>query len=171
MRPYVVLLSILITLLLIIGVAQVYEPLSGLTGANHPNFKGMKVSPDNTDLHNHTKWMGYLFAMGLIAMFTTILIIGSRRASKNTGMFKGLVVFGIVYAFLFTMMILANWSYVNDPNHSFFWQMPKPTAWMIYVVWLSPLIVAALYVFNFERWVISPEDEAEIKNYLEQQSK
>lgn len=166
MKPFITLLGILLFLLLLIGVASFYQPIPGLTGSPHPDFAGMKISPDNTDLYSHSKWIGYLFAMGLIAMFVTILIIGSRRNGKLTGMTKGLVIFGVIYAIVFSMMIFSNWSYVNDTNHQFFWQMPKPTAWMIYGVWLSPLVVTAIYVLNFERWVISPEDEKELKAFL-----
>lgn len=169
-KPFIALMVILLFLLCIIGVAGLYQPISGLTGAAHPTFEGMKVSPDNTDMHVHTQWLGYLFALGLIAMFTVILIIGSMRNGQFTGLYKGLIVFGLVYACIFSLMILSNWSYVGSDSNTFFWQMPRPTAWMIYLVWLSPLMVTALYVFNFERWIISPEDEADLKEFLNQNS-
>ena len=85
-------------------------------------------------------------------------------------MTKGLLIFGVVYLALFSCMIFSNWSYVHDQNHTFFWDMPRPTAWMIYAVWLSPLIVTAIYVVNFERWVISPEEEEELMAFLDQHS-
>ncbi|MEE9373534.1 MAG: hypothetical protein V3V00_10830 [Saprospiraceae bacterium] len=166
MKPFVLLLGILTILLVIIGIAQFYNPIPDLTGVPHPKFKGMKISPSNTDMYTHTKWLGYFFAVGLIAMFTTILIIGSRRAEKNTGMIRGILVFGIIYTILFSIMIYSNWAYVYDSDHTFFGQMPRPTAWVIYVIWLTPLIVTGLYVFNFNRWVISKEEERELKKWI-----
>jgi len=166
MKPFIAFLIAICTLILIIFLAYSISPIEGLTGAAHPEFPGMKVSPYNTDLFSHTKWLGYSFALGIIWLFISILIIGSRKKGQTTGMSKWIGVFGILYSIVFSLMIFSNWAYVNESNASFFGQMPRPTAWMIYVVWLSPLFLTLLYVFKFEDWVISPEEEAELKEYL-----
>ena len=166
MKPFFAFLIAICTLILIILLTYIISPIEGLTGVAHPEFPGMKVSPKNTDLYFHTRWLGYSFAMGIIWLFVSILIIGSRKNGQTTGMSKSIGVFGVFYSIVFSLMIFSNWTYVNETSTTFVGQMPKPTAWMIYVVWLSPLFLTLLYVFKFEDWVISPKEENELEEYL-----
>lgn len=167
MNPYKSLLTILVLMLSLIIMSGIIMPMEGLTGANHPEFPGMKVSPFNTDQYAHTKWMGYALAILLIALFVNILYVGSLKKGRDKGMGKYIFLFGIVYTVVFSMMIFSNWVYVSNPSIPFFGQMPRPTAWMIYVVWLSPLILTFAYVFGFDRWIISREEEEELVEWLE----
>jgi len=167
MKPFYALLFSLIFLLLLIFLALIISPLDGVTGSPHPDFKGMMISAGNTDQQVHTKWLGYLFALGVLAVFMSVLFIANRKYGKVTGMGKWLGIFAILYTFVFSLMIFSNWDYVNSSDNRFIGQMPKPTAWMIYVIWLFPFFITIVYVLKFNDWVISPEEEKELSDFLE----
>jgi len=152
--PFKILLVTVLLMLGLLAAMAFMEPINGLTGIGHPEYAYMKIGPDTVGMHSHTKWMSFGFAMVLIGMFVTLLNIGSRRNEKQTGLAKWIYAFGIVYTLIFIGMITSNWNYVASDSNTFWGQMPRPTAWMIYAVWLSPLIVALSYVFTFEKNVI-----------------
>ena len=166
MKPYVFLLISVLALLGIILAAALFQPIEGLTGINHPEFPNMKVAPDTVGMHGHTKWMSFGIAMFLIALFVMVLYIGSLRKSKVTGLAKWIYVFGIAYSCLFALTIFSNWNYISSTENTFWGQMPRPTAWMIYALWLCPMIVVIGYVIGFEKWVISSEEEKELMEWL-----
>ena len=166
MKPFYVLLALFTFLLVLVGVAQFYNPLPGLTGVPHPEIKGMMISSGNTDQFEHLRWLGYFFALGVVGVFGCIYFIGNLKKGQITGIGKWLIAFTICFALIFTVMIFSNWNYVQNADNQFFAQMPIPTAWMIYAVWLFPYFITILYMWKFEEWVISPEEEAELAEFL-----
>ena len=170
MKPFYLLLSLFTILLLLIGVALFYDPIPGLTGAPHPEFKGMMISDGNTDLFTHLRWLGLLFALAVVSIFGCVFLIGTLKKGKTTGIGKWLGVFTICYALIFLFMVLTNWDYAQNTNNRFTALMPIPTAWMIYGVWLFPYFITILYVWKFEEWVISPEEEKELSQFLANQN-
>ena len=166
MKPFYAFLASLIFLLIIIIIAQFFDPIQGVTGIPHPDIKGMMISPSNTDQFEHTRWLGYLWALGIISVFGSIFFIGNRKKGKVTSIGKWLYIFTITYAIIFTFMIFSNWKYVQNTENIFVSQMPIPTAWMIYGVWFFPLFITLLYMLKFEEWVISSEEEEELADFL-----
>lgn len=166
MKAYYILLATVLGLLFIIVLAFVISPVDGLTGVAHPDIPNMKISPHNVDEYSHTRWLGYAFALILIVMFITLLYIGSLKNESSTGMARWVIIFGVIYTVVFSAMVFSNWSYVASPVDTFIGQMPKPTAWMIYIVWLSPMFMALVYIFNFDRWVISDKEVEELSEFL-----
>jgi hypothetical protein len=50
----------------------------------------------------------------------------------------------------------------------FFLGFPAPTAWMLSAIWPLPALFVAFYALGFDRWVVTPQDLAEIEERLAQ---
>ena len=83
MKPFYVLLALFTFLLVLVGVAQFYNPLPGLTGVPHPEIKGMMISSGNTDQFEHLRWLGYFFALGVVGVFGCIYFIGNLKKRSD----------------------------------------------------------------------------------------
>ena len=168
------LLAVLVSLLLIILLAAVMPEVQDATGVPHPDHynhetnKGMSVSKANINQVPHTRWLGYLFGLGVIGLFASFIFIGSRKKGRLTGISKWLTIGFGVYILAYTGMCVTHWNYTNTGEANFFIWMPTTTAWMIYGVWFVPLIITVAYVIGFERWIISPEEEADLHSFLQQ---
>ena len=169
MKLFHILFIILVALLAIILLAAVTPEVVGATGAPHPEFKGMFVSPANIDLEPHTRWLGYLFGLGIIALFGIMLFIGNRKGGKVTSIGKWLTIGLVLYILVYTLMVISHWSYAAENGGPFFLFMPAPTAWMIFGAWFVPLVITFAYVFKFEDAVISDEEIESFHQYLKEQ--
>lgn len=161
-----IMLAALIGLLVIIMLAAIMPEVQGATGGLHPTHKGMFISPANVDQQTHTRWLGYLWGAGIIALFGALLFMGNRKKGKITIIGKWIAIGIGTYFIAYSMMVFSNWSYGTDMSTDFFGFLPKPTAWMIYVMWFVPVIITASYVLLFEKAIISPEEEAEFHEFL-----
>jgi len=158
----------LILLAIVLGAAIAPE-VTGATGVPHPEIKGMLVSPVNIDQSTPTRWLGYFFGVGVIALFGTMLLIGNRKKQEVTSIGKWLILGIGAYFVLYTCMVVSHWSYSDHDGGSFILSMPQPTAWMIFGVWFIPLIITIAYVVYFDRAIISDKEIEEFHTYLEAQ--
>ena len=170
MKLFYLLLAVLIFLLGIILLAGLVDPINHLTGVPHPDYKGMLIAPETTDHHNHTKWLGYLFGCGVLGLFLVMLLIGNRKKGKITSIGSWIMVGMFFYFIGFSLMVFSNWGYVHSESNEFVFQMPKPTAWMIYVVWFIPLIITISYIVRFEDSIISHDEIVAFQEFLKEQS-
>ena len=168
MKLFTNLLVVLLSLLLIIILAAWIDPIEATTGIPHPEYNGMFVAPDTIDQHSHTKWLGYLFGLGILALFTLMLLIGNRKRGKVTTIGRWIVGGMILYVIAYTFMVLSNWNYLSEEVDSFIGSMPAPTAWMIYVVWFIPLVITISYILKFEEAIISEEEIEAFHEFLKE---
>lgn len=169
MKAYYLLFFILLSLLAIIGLAAIFPEVAGATGADHPQFPGMKISPANIDQQSSTRWLGYLFGLGIIALLGMMLFIGNRKKEAMTSIGKPLIIGILIYFIVFSFMVFSHWSYAANNGGEFSMLMPKPTAWMIYGVWFAPLIITFLYISKFEEAIISEDEIQEFQTFLKEQ--
>jgi hypothetical protein len=56
-------------------------------------------------------------------------------------------------------MVFAYWDYQETNSTSYFGGFPIPTAWMLYGMWFVPAIITSAYIFKFDDWVLTKEEE------------
>lgn len=171
MKLFYALFAILLLLLTIILLAAISPEVVGATGVPHPDFKGMLISPANIDEVTHTRWLGYLFGTGIIALFGVMLFIGNRKKGRITSMGKWLWLGIIAYFLVYTALVISHWMYAANKGGPFVFSMPVPTAWMIFGAWFIPLIITIAYVVKFDDAVISEEEIESFHEYLKEQNK
>ena len=169
MKSIYAVLFFLIFLIVIMILAWQWSPVEFATGFPHPNpeFKGMYISKTNIDVVPHTKWLGYLFGLGIIGLFSSLLVLGNRKNGKATGIVKWIFITMIIYTIAFSGMVFSHWDYAANNGGNFFKFMPIPTAWMIIGIWSIPLILTAVYIVKFEDWIISDEEIKAFHDYLD----
>ena len=130
-------------------------------GFTHPKFETMQVGGDGAERHAKVLWLGWGFGILQIAFFLTCLAFGSRKHGRAGPFLKPIAIAGVIYAAIFTMMFVAYRGYANEDSHALFLALPIPTAWMIYGVWIFPLFYLLLYMYHFDTWTFTEEDQAE----------
>ncbi len=167
MSAFKALLAILIALLIIILGLAISPQVPLATGIPHPEFgTNILVSPNNIDQQSHTRWLGYLYGLGIIGVFWTFITIGTRKKGKRTVIFRWVAVCFVIYILVYTMMTRSHWAYTNHNGSDFVMSMPEPTAWMIYGMWFVPIIITLAFVVFFEKAVISDEEIEEFERYI-----
>lgn len=169
MKLFHVLFVVLVFLLVIILMAGVLPQVPGASGSLHPEIPGMFISKANIDDQAHTRWLGYLFGVGIIALFGAMLLIGNRKKGKVTSIGKWLILGLVLYFLAYTGMVLSHWSYREQTLEDFVFFMPAPTAWMIIGVWFVPSIITIAYILKFEEAIISGKEIQEFEEFIDQE--
>ena len=161
----------LIALVVIITLAQFWAPIQDAYGVSHPTCPEMMISAVNIDDEPHTRWLGYLFGMGVMAVLGTMILIGVRKKGRTSLLSQDVYIGLVCYVIAYSGMVISHWHYNTIDDSNFFASIPIPTAWMILGVWFVPLIITITFIRRYDNSVISEEEITEFRKYLSQRSK
>ncbi len=167
LRVPVVVFAVLVALCaVVLAVALTDEPADG-RGIDHPGFGTMRQGGDS-DRHDAVLPLGWLYGTLSIVLFAGLMALGLRRGGRLPGGSGAALLVGLALVVLvFTLLVLSYRAYVApDAARTLFGSFPRPSAWMLYGLWPVPLVFAALYMRNFDRWVISEDEVAEFEQLV-----
>ena len=167
LRVPVVVFAVLIALCaVVLAVALTDEPADS-RGIDHPSFETMRQGGDS-DRHDSVLLLGWLYGTLSIALIVGLMALGLRRGGRLPGRSGPALLVGLTLVVLvFTLLVLSYRGYVvPGAGRTLFGSFPRPSAWMLYGLWPVPLVFAALYMRNFDRWVISEEEVAEFEQLV-----
>ena len=159
---FLLLFGLLITAL---WISDVPENATGLTDTTFTtlNRSGNTVASDPI-----VKWLSYLFGIGIIGIFGFMVFIGGRKKEKavRKKIYRVLAIGITAFLFVYTMMLQSWWHYVATNIMDYFLGLPKPTAWMLFGMMLTPTIITFFYTTKFEEWIYTAEDEAKFSEIM-----
>ena len=135
-------------------------------GFQHFQFETMQQGGPGILRHSRILWMGWVYGILMIAVFTACLMLGAKKGDRLGPLRKPLLVGGVLFAVVFTFLILSYRTYMNEDSHSLTLSLPRPTAWMLYGLWVFPVYFVVLYVLTFDRWFLTEEDMKRFQEIL-----
>lgn len=126
-------------------------------GVTHDAFNTIEIGGDSAR-HDRILWLGLAFGLLQVAFFVTGIAFGGRKADKVGPLRWPLIVFGLIYAAVFTALVVSYRGYAHTTEHSLYLNLPAPTAWMIYGIWFFPLVFMFLYIVRFNDWTFTDAD-------------
>ena len=166
MRPFYFLYASTILFVSIFVLALIFPTVESATGITHSQYPGINISIRTVADDPMVKWLSYFYGLSIIALLSGFLWIGNLKAGKPTQMLKAVILMITCYVVAYTCMVTSHWHYTHSDTNEFAGFLPIPTAWMIWGMWFIPAIYTIIYVFKFDDWVISPEEEEEIKSFI-----
>jgi hypothetical protein len=79
------------------------------------------------------------------------------------------VFLGVLHVAAFAMMFIADYYYSTGELRILVWGFPLPTTLMLYGVGGVPLAFILLYVFCFDRLILTPDDMAKLDRIVQEQ--
>jgi hypothetical protein len=166
----------LIATVFVIGESPVVEVISPETGETsqtplghgftHPEFATMQRGGSGAARHERILWFGCAFGLLQILFFVCLLAYGGQRQGRLGPLKVPLMIGGIAYAATFTSLVYTYQGYMLEQTHAMFLSLPVPTAWMVYGLWLVPLVFMFLYMFIFDSWIFRQADIARFEEIL-----
>ena len=124
-------------------------------GTAHGRFPSMDHGGAGAERHRPIWWLAWSFGLLQIALIVGCLALGV----KQTGPVRALLAAcGIVFALIFTMMMVTYLGYLDEVTHPLFFSLPAPTAWFFYGFWPAEFLVVMLFVLVFSRSIVTRED-------------
>ena len=143
-------LGMLITL---VGAAAVPET-SNSRGDKHPVHSEMQQG-GSVERHARVGWLGLAFGVLQVLFYLTAISLGFARGAPRL---PALLVVGLVYGGLFVAMVLADRFYSAAEQTPLWFSFPPATALMLYGVWAAPALLMAVYVWQFDHWILREAD-------------
>ncbi len=160
------LLISLIVLLLTILFMWTQEQLPAASGMLHPSIKGMLKSGSTVSDSAVTKWASFIFGLSILMIFASSMALGIKRNAMEKKVLNRLVLFFGSYTIVYILFVRSYWNFNTDTSENFFGSFPLPTAWMLYGIYLFPLILTISIILNFNSWILSPEDKERFNEIL-----
>lgn len=163
-----ILFALVIGMGLIVIAALLLEPAPNASGVTHPTIgKPMEAGGDGETRHEGRVLIGWAFGLLQILFFTALLALGARRGGKLGRFRMPIIIGGIAYVAVWTLLVVAYRAYMLGDNRELYLGFPAPTAFMIYGIWLVPFIFVVLYLLNFDRAYFTAEDAKRFDELLE----
>ena len=108
--------------------------------------------------HENILWLGWAFGVLQLAFMTGLLIFGARRKERPGPLALPLVIGAVLWAGVFTMLVLSYGGYMSEEAHGLFFGLPRPTAWFVYGFWPIQAFFVIAYVLAFSRHFVTEED-------------
>ena len=138
-------------------------------GTSNDAHATMLSGGDGAARYENIWWVGLAFGLFQIVFFLVSLAVGGEKRGDYGPLKLPLIVGGIAYAVVFIALVLSHRAYVNDADPGLFLGFPIPTAWMMYGVWLVPLVFMLLFLFKFDSWIYTEDDRKRFEELLAQQ--
>lgn len=108
-------------------------------------------------------WGGAVAGLVMIAIMGAMILLGWRRKHETTAHLPWLISGVIGYALLFIGMWSSYASYTETGSAALIGGYPAPTAWMIYGIWIWPLLMVIVMIRRFDQWFMDPTDIERLK--------
>lgn len=135
-------------------------------GVDHPHHTAMQQGGDGLARHRHLMWLGWACAMLLVVFLIGALLLGMSKKQSQGPVRLPLIVGGILFAGLFSMVFLTYPGYMAEASAKPLLGFPEPTTWMLLGIWTFPAFFIAFFIFSFDRWYVCEEDLKRFKEIL-----
>ena len=151
----------------IVVLALLDEP-AALAGRPHPEIPAMRQGGDGLARHGALLVPGWLFGCGIILCLSTVVHFGALRGRGREPLALLLKVVTVLYLSSWSWLVWAYRASLDDLAPDLILTLPRPTAIMIFVFWPISLLFSALFVAGFNRWVVTPDEDAAFRRLVEQ---
>ena len=139
-------------------------------GVAHDTYATMQSGGDSQARHEEVLWLGWAFGTLICVFFLLCLAIGGRKNGRMGPIKKYLWAGGIVYCLVFLGMVLSYRASLGRDEIEYVGNLPAPTAWMLYALWGFPAVFILLYIFRFDRWIYTEEDQRAVDAMMKQKA-
>ena len=161
MKISYVLFGLLVAMGLVLGYLLLFVPETAVGhGVVHPDFPSMLQGGDGAVRHASVLTGGAALGVLMILFMVGLLVFGANRSGK-VGMEEAVLIGGtVVFVLCFLAVVITYQPYAEAGGGELTMAFPLPTAWMMYGVWVAPVVFIALYMFRFDPWIMSDEETA-----------
>ena len=151
--------------LLLLAILFADQP-PGAGGTPHPTIAGMLVGGDGLGRLATIGTYAFMFQGFLLLLICCLCALGVSAKYRSTTFYGYLAA---CYGFMFLVwwqMYFGHQEYLITGQTSYFLGFPVATAWQMYGTWLCAIPLICIYVFGFDKYIYTEQDDAQFKALL-----
>ena len=154
---------VLLVLLLIVGLigwilVSPEPPMS--TGSPHPEIAGMSVGGDGLVRMGPIFFPGFTLQALFVILIHLLVALSVAERNRSALFWISLCCAGLVSMWVCWKIFSSYAQFLETGETDYFLGFPVASAWMMFGIWLSGVLLAVIYVVGFRRFVFTVEDEA-----------
>jgi hypothetical protein len=163
--PWLILIMLLACCAIFTIVFCLGAPLGG-DGFTHPEYSTMRRGGDGVERLEGVHALGWLFGILHFCICVALLVMGANKQGR-LGILKRPILIGLVLnVLLLCAMMAVYFKYAREGTGALFGSLPWPTALMMYGVWPIQLIFVFIYIWGFDRWIFTDQDEKKFRQLV-----
>lgn len=166
MKTTSLLLLLLLSIALVGGAIIAIPEPPNTHGQAHEVFSTIHVGGSGLERHGSVLLFGWLLGLLIIGTIVTGFALGLQRNERvgplRTSLTAGAIIYGVLFSFLF----LTYFRYIQGEDTPQVFGFPLPTAIMLFALWPMPVYFIVLYVFGFDRYIVTSHDLERFKETL-----
>ncbi|MEM7657804.1 MAG: hypothetical protein AAF399_16860 [Bacteroidota bacterium] len=103
-------------------------------------------------------WGGVVAGLTVLALMGSLILLGWQRKQGTVAHRPWLIGGMLGYALLFVGLWNSYAAYTATGKAAIIAGYPVPTAWMLYAIWLWPLLMVSVMIWRFDAWFLDPKD-------------
>ena len=124
MKLPVIIFGLLLAMCVVAGIMLTLHEAPGGHGVEHSTYATMDHGGPGPARHEGQLWVGWAFGILQIGLFVGCLMLGIRDRNRLGRRVWPFVIGGLLYAAVFTVLILAYGQYARQDAPSFFMSFP-----------------------------------------------
>ncbi|MHC4994282.1 MAG: hypothetical protein ACYTGQ_04425 [Planctomycetota bacterium] len=133
----------------------------------HEDHPAMSVGAGITTRDEALWWPGLFLGLSVVLLLVYCIGWGVGFGGSDRRFSVGLALGGVLFGGVFIGMMRA-WTGYLAGDAATLGSFPAAAGWVVYGVWLAPVVFIGLYVIGFHRWVYTPEDERRFQGLKDQ---
>jgi hypothetical protein len=147
-------------LLLIMGAGFLVSPSDRPASQPHAVYTSLEIADVGSQ---ETLWLGYFMGLAILAVMAALVWMGVGKKGQLGVLGRWLGAGFVCLGLIFTALVTSYARYGAGDQDSFFGGLPAPTAWMLYGLWLFPMLMILAGSIYFDRWYFTEEDQRSIE--------
>jgi len=163
--PWLILIMLL-ACCAIFAIILCLSPSSGGDGFTHPEHSTMRRGGDGVERLRGVHVFGWIFGILHFCICVGLVVMGANKYGR-LGILKRPILIGLVLnVLLLCAMMAVYWKFAREGSSDLLGSLPWPTALMMYGLWPTQLIFVFIYVWGFDRWIFTDQDEEEFRQLV-----
>ncbi|AWT59000.1 MAG: hypothetical protein DF168_00172 [Candidatus Moanabacter tarae] len=171
MKTTSLLLLLLLSIALVSGAIVAIPESPNNHGQAHEVFSTIHSGGSGLERHGSVLLFGWLLGLLVVGTIVTGFALGLQRKEKVGPLRTYLTIGGIIYGVLFSVLFLTYFSYIQGDETPQLFGFPLPTAIMLFALWPMPVYFIVLYVWGFDRYIVTSQDLERFKETLNRRRK
>lgn len=149
----------------VVGLALFVPEAPNGHGVIHSEFPSM-LAGGSAQRHEGILWVGWAFGILQLFLYGTLMAFGSRKGATLRGLGRPLIYGTAIQIATLTAVVLTYRATMGESTPSSVLAFPTSTAVFIYVLWPLTVLFNLLFVFGFQRWVLTDSDLAQYEQLV-----
>lgn len=127
--------------------------------ATHTDYTAIELGARQARDDLHAWSLGLVLGLVMIGLLSVTLTFAANHLKHGVGLRRCIYGGSLIYAACFVGLMLSWRSYAEQAQPSVSGPFTAPTNWLVFGMWMAPVVFTLIYVLGFSYWFEVADDD------------